>query len=240
MSLIARAVALEVCNKIKFLTLIVNHTISQNVEVLVNLPWFLLSLETSEWATWSGDLPMASPRGLASLFVAAGRGRRARCGFVGLAQETSQRWKDIGWKLFPRGLKLTIGRGRRAEGKGRGKKLIPQRLVHLWQSINDALHGFFHLISLKEISTKIPSIFCRLTSSIVTFGATGYENIEIFSGGEKWTQAWRKQFKRRWQNLTKNLRGQILWWNWERSMCEGFLFNRNGDKRKACFSNMLW
>ena len=42
-----------------------------------------------------------------------------------------------------------------------------------------------HLISLKEISTKIPSIFCRLTSSIVTFGATGYENIEIFSGGEK-------------------------------------------------------
>jgi len=155
-SLIARAVALE------------------NVEVPVNLPWFLLSHETSEWATWSGVLLMASPHGLASLFVAAGRERRARCGFAGSARETSQRWKDTGWKLFPRGLKLITGRGRRAEG------------------------------------------------------------------GEKWTQAWRKQFKRRWQNLTKNLRGQILWWNWERSFCEGFLFNRNGDKRKACFSNMLW
>ena len=121
----------------------INQTISQNVEVPVNLPWFLLSLETSEWGTWSGVLPMASPRGLASLFVAAGRGRRARCGFAGSAQETSQRWKDIGWKLFPRGLKLTTERGRRAEGKGRGKKLIPQRLAHLWKRINDALDGFY-------------------------------------------------------------------------------------------------
>ena len=83
-------------NKIKFFTLIVYQTISQNVEVPVNLPWFLRSLETSEWATWSGVLLMASPRGLASLFVAAGRERRARCGFAGSARETSQRWKDIG------------------------------------------------------------------------------------------------------------------------------------------------
>ena len=83
-------------NKIKFLTLIVYQTISQNVEVPVNLPWFLRSLETSEWATWSGVLLMASPRGLASLFVAAGRERRARCGFAGSAREASQRWKDIG------------------------------------------------------------------------------------------------------------------------------------------------
>ena len=180
---------------------------------------------------------MASPRGLASLFVAAGRERRARCGFAGSARETSQRWKDTGWKLFPRDLKLITGRGRRAEGKGRGKTSFHKSWL-IFE--NESIWWILHLISLKKISTNIQLFFCRLTSSIVTFGATWYENIGIFSGGEKWTQAWRKQFKRRWQNLTKNLRGQILWWNWERSMCEGFLFNRNGDKRKACFSNMLW